>query len=55
MATHIQPKQYGKGGSPCGGPGQPPCPKKKSEDEPEEEQAGLLDPVGGGPGQPDCP
>ncbi|GAA1153189.1 hypothetical protein GCM10009664_21420 [Kitasatospora gansuensis] len=38
MAANIEPRQAGKGGSPCGGPGQPPCPKKKSDDEPDDEE-----------------
>ncbi|WP_157531931.1 MULTISPECIES: hypothetical protein [unclassified Kitasatospora] len=38
MAANLDPRQSGKGGSPCGGPGQPPCPKKKNDDEPEDEE-----------------
>lgn len=57
MAVNTESRQYGKGGGgPCGGPGQPPCPKK-SEEEPEEERTASLGPGGGcgGPGQPPCP
>lgn len=38
MAVHIDPRIEGKGGSPCGGPGQPPCPKKSDQPEPDDEE-----------------
>jgi hypothetical protein len=44
MTANIDPRSAGKGGSPCGGPGQPPCPKKKSDDEPEDEEEPSVSP-----------